>query len=409
MAQNIKFSKTNMTVVGGYFFTMNEDLDCLLEITADGVTAFNYPLDTTLTKPILSLEHDGVNFWTLEDGVAIPPSVTNVTSIIRRWRIDNYVCKLQDTITLTGNSSHTYGGANAFTVEHYHTTVTGTYPVGSTVIGLADYASKLETGMYITLGPNSNGESETVLVEEVTSNSVILYSPTTYTYNETDQAQFYNRLWLFNNYDGTDSTSGALYEINPYSFQYVRKYRSGAYKDIKAATFFRIIDSFPSYGPVDALAFVKASNILFVDVARLGQPWCYFGSMVIDNIVTGVLTVVDDLAMSDKNVYRLELDTGSYNYKLSTLNRLVASIAVEAKPGIIVANANSYSQIEATVKDQFFQPVDGRSVTFSEDDNVGIISGNNPVYTDENGKAITTYKSGDTAGTVIISATVDQT
>lgn len=398
---NIRFRKPTMTNVEGYFFMFDEDTDMLLEITADGTTAFSYPLDTVLEEPILSTEHDGVNFWTLEAGAAD-------SMVVKRWALDNYVCKLQTTINLNVDASHKYD-SEAFSVEHYHTTVTGTYSVGTSYLGIeTGYGDWVDTGMNVTIGPNTAGESETRSVFAAGDGWITLADPLDYTYTSGDSVQFYNNVWLFNNYNGLVDTTGALYKINAYTGSYITKYAGGAYKDITAATFYNV-DSFTAYGAIDTLAYVKTSNMLFVNVHTIGASLDYYGSMAMDNITAGGASVstIYDVAMDDQNVYRLELDS-SYNYELSTLNSLVASIALEADPAIITANQVSTSSITAHVKDQFFQPVVGRLVTFGEDDDSGIISGANPVNTNSEGNAVTVYRSGDTAREVEITATVDQ-
>ena len=60
------------------------------------------------------------------------------------------------------------------------------------------------------------------------------------------------------------------------------------------------------------------------------------------------------------------------------------------------------------VKDQFFQPVIGRQVSFSEDDANGTVAPPND-NTDSQGQASTIYTAGTTARQVKITATVQQT
>src|SRR6056297_2128419 len=121
MAENIKFTKKHMTFIVGYFYMFDENTDMLLQKTDDGITAFSYPFDTLREFPMLSLEHDGINFWTMhtpEDGMLD----------IQRWRIDNYVCKLQNTLHLAHPDHHF--DSEACTIEHYHCTTSGSYNSG---------------------------------------------------------------------------------------------------------------------------------------------------------------------------------------------------------------------------------------------------------------------------------------
>ncbi len=107
--ENLKFRKPHMTSVDGYFYMFDNDTDMLLAKADDGATAFSYPFDTLMSETVVSAEHDGINYWSLEPG-------TTGVMLIRRWRIENYICKLKETITLS-NRSHTFT-SNAFTVEH---------------------------------------------------------------------------------------------------------------------------------------------------------------------------------------------------------------------------------------------------------------------------------------------------
>jgi len=400
-----------MTVVDGYFAYFDYNKDSLFYKTDDGIIAFSYPLDTLITADIIKgVEYDGVNFWTLEQ-----TDTTN--ALIRRWRVENYICKQKQTISLTASANHVYK-SNAFTVEHYHTTVTGTYGIGSGSVGIpGGYGTKLDNAMTITLGPNTDGDSETILVDayNTATGEVTLQSNTTYAYTVDDPAIWYNYLWVFNNADGVDETTGALYKIDAYTnlgtSDPTAKYTGGAYKDIEGCTFYNV-DSFngiTTSGSVDALCYVKASNILFVDVSTVGAELDYYGSMVID--WTSIADVWD-LAMYDQNIYRLQ-GSGPYNYELSTLDSLITSIAMTAAPAIITANGSSTTDIYAYVKDQFFQPVIGKLVSFTENGDGSIISacggGGTTCNTDSNGMAWCQYQAGNSAITVTVTATVQQT
>lgn len=421
-SENIKLRYENFTVHQGYFYNFDHSLDGLYQKTDDGNTAFSYPLDTLLSNEINSTEFDGVYFWTLED------SGTYDTTI-RRWEIDNYVCKLRQTFNFTETGSHRYQSA-AFSVEHYHTTLASGVTVSGTDIFLTKYADQDDLMSFTTtdgdpltlhLGPNSSGQEEDVQVSTVTSGSVYtvtLVSGTNYAYDASDDVNFYTYLWLFNDRDGLNAT-GALYKFDAYTGEYIKKYSSGAYKSVGAATFYTV-DSFIDYGDVDTLCYVKGTNLLFVNVREETDAGTldYYGSMVMENIKSDEVTVITvyDLAMDDQNVYRLQKTpdgtgtTWSYaSYLLSSLDSFVTSISLAAYPAVIAANTVSTSNITAIVKDQFLQPITSRLVNFSDDDSVGSITGPNPVNTDSDGSASTVYESGNTAREVKITAVVEQT
>lgn len=411
---NLNFRKPHMTFVDGYFYMFDDDTDMLLQKTDDGVTSFSFPFDTLITKTISSIEHDGVNFWSMEAGS------TSNDRVIRRWKIDNYVCKLQDSITLS-NPAHTFN-SEAFSVEHYHCTISGGYSAGQTIITVGVEAGELpgdlQSGMAMTIGPNSSGYSETINIQYVSGNVVTLSDPLENSYSDGDSFQFYNFIWLFNNADGTDTATGALYKINAYSGSIVATYPGGVYKSIKAATFSEITH-FTEVGATNSLMYVKASNLLFINI---NSPTLeYYGSMAMDTIKSDEVTIIDvyDIAVYNKNIYRLQkyatyygVTEGwtQYNYQAATLNSMVASIGLVASPNIIAANEVSVSELTARVRDQFSQPVVGRLVYFSVDtSNDGeIVSGQDIVNTDSTGIAVSSYRAGSEAELVRILARVDQ-
>jgi len=419
-SQNVKLRYRNFTVDQGYFYMFDHNLDGLYKKTDDGNTAFSFPYDTLTSLEVVSAEFDGVYFWSLES-----PTGNNIT--IRRWKIDNYVCKLQQTLAFTEDGSHSYS-SNAFSVEHYHTTLVSGVTISGVKLHLDDYYDQDDLMSFTTtnsdpltlhLGPNQDGNEEDVYVDSVVGSVINLVDPTMYQYNIGDPVNFYTHLWIFNNFDGNSSATGALYKIDAYTGVVIKKYPGGAYKDVRACTFYKV-NSFPEYGDVDTLAYVKGTNTLFVNVREETDTGDleYYGSMVMDNIRSDAVTVIDvfDLAMDDQNIYRLQNipDGGTstwsnYSYLLSSLDGFVTSISLAAYPAIIAANNVSTSTINALVKDQFLHPIVGRLVYFSEDDPVGSITGPNPVNTDGKGFASTIYKSGTAAREVKITAVVEQT
>jgi len=259
MATNISLTKSNFTVNNGYFYTFNEDQDALLQKTDDGNTAFSYPCDVLLSNTVKSIEYDGVFFWSLE-------SVTT-TLYIKRWKITNYLAKLEQTITIGSSGSDTYD-CNCFTIEHYHTQLTSSANFADTTIYLDKYTNipEIITGVVLHIGPNENGEEEDISVTGVVFGGVTLASPLAYGYNAATLINFHKNIWLFNNNNGVDTTTGALYKFNSSSGAYITKYPGGSYKDINACTFYAI-NSFQDVGTKDMLLYVKGTNTLFVNTS----------------------------------------------------------------------------------------------------------------------------------------------
>lgn len=403
-----------MTFVDGYFYMFDDETDMLLQKTDDGVTSFSFPFDTLMTKTISSIEHDGVNFWSMEQGSASDERT------IRRWKIDNYALKLQNNITLN-NPAHNFN-ADTFSVEHYHCTISGGYTAGESIItvgkGVTELPGELQSGMAMTIGPNSSGESETINVQHVSGNVVTLADPLENSYADDDDFQFYNYIWLFNNADGTDTSTGALYKINAYSGSIITTYPGGVYKGIKAATFSEITH-FTEFGTVNSLMYVKASNLLFINI---NSPTLdYYGSMAMDTIESNEVTIIEvyDIAVYNNNVYRLQRKAtyygsteswSQYNYQAATFNSMVASIGLVASPNIIAANNISQSDITASVRDQFSQPVSGRLVYFEvgAGNDGNIVAGYESKNTNSEGVAVSKYQAGSDAELVQITARVDQ-
>jgi hypothetical protein len=284
----------------------------------------------------------------------------------------------------------------------------------------------MDSGFTIVLGPNRYGQMEEKTVSSASSTTAQINGSTTYEYETGDAISFYKRIWLFNNYDGTDDTTGALYAIDAYTGSVITKYAGGAYTDIKAATFFnvpryvfdRTVGSATTEPRYNTIAYVKGTNLLFLDPDDLTTS---FGSMTMDNIEDDQATniVVYDLAIDGTNIYRLQLkatyygttnnfEDSTYNYQLSTLNSFITSISMHADPAILPANGVNNSTITAVVKDQFNLPVVGRQVFFTDDDPDGNIV-SSPINTNDDGIATTSYIAGVSAREVRITATAQQT
>jgi len=316
MAENIKLlssQQRNFTVNQGYFYLFDYNQDNIIVKTDDGNTAFSYPLDTLIhTQQVVSTEFDGVYFWSLQNQ---RPDATDIR--IRQWKIDNFVAKLQNTITKTGDGSHKYD-STAFSVEHYHDTF-GNAVSGTTNITMTTYSGSSALtftktpgpgNLILHLGPNTNGEEEDVEVSSTTSIGVTITGGTQYAYEVGDPINFYTYLWVFNDYNGPGG-GGALYKFDAYTGEYLTKYPSGAYDSVGAATFFRV-NSFADnldIGVVDALIYTKSTNMLFVNTTEVGGELIYYGSMVMENIDSDETNVIPvaDLAMEGDNVYRLQI------------------------------------------------------------------------------------------------------
>jgi len=403
--ENITLRKKNLVMVDGYFYMIDESLDNLIVKTDDGTQAFSYPLDTTISTEVSSLEYDGRNFWTLEN-------LAGNDLRIRRWYIDNYVLKLIDTFNLVETGSHKYE-SDAFTVEHYHIAFSGNESVGQNILSITN-GSKLSSGMTITLGPNSSGQIEECTVNSAGADWVQINGTTTYAYDSGDPICFFNNFWVFNDYDGLNAT-GALYKFSAYTGSLITKYSGGAYANVEACTFYDMSDVYGAGS--NAVCYIKGTNMIFLDPDDINNS---FGSMVMDNVEddNSTVIVIYDVTIEGNNVYRLQLKAtyygttytfanSNYSYQLSTLDPFITSISLSADPAILPADLVSTSAITAIVKDQFLNPIASKLVYFTDDDVNGYIV-TSPVSTDALGVAATSYKAGSTANEVRLTATAQQ-
>jgi len=399
--ENLNFFKPNMTFVDGYFYMFEDVHDVLLQKLDDGSTAFSYPLNTLLTTAnvVTSLEHDGINFWTMQDmsgGVRI-----------KRWQIENDVVELKETFEFSPNFD-----SDAFTVEHYHDTLISGSSSGATASGtvlyLNRYTDVVASGIKLTLGPNSSNQYEEVEVSAVNGSDIILVSGTQNSYNFGDTVNFYNHLWIFNNY-----STGSLHKVDAYTGTNLNTYNDVEYDNITACTFARIAP----VSTVDTLVYVKSTNLKCLNIDTLAN----YGVMTIDNIRVDNVTVlrVYDLSICGNNIYRLQkaatyygvnYSWNYYNYVLSTSRRFLDTTSLSVYPVILPANGVNVVEVTMLVDDQYGEGIYNKPVFFTDDDPVGFIT-TNPAYTDYffgTGEAVTYYKAGVTVDTVTIEATATQ-
>jgi hypothetical protein len=401
---NITLRKRNVVMVDGYFYMFDEDTDSLIVKTDDGTQAYSYPLDTTIgPDEVVSLEHDGRNFWTLEN-------LADNDIRIRKWYLNNYVCTLRETFSLVETGSNKYE-SNAFTVEHYHIEFSDDEDANVTTLSITD-GSNLSYVATITLGPNSSGQIEECSVNSAGSDWVSINGTTSYAYADGDPITFFTNIWVFNDWHEL-ALEGALCEVHGTTGSLIRSIPGGAYADIEACTFYDMSDIYGAGS--DAIAYIKATNCIFLNPSDLNDS---FGSMVMDNVEDDQATVIPiyDVTIEGANVYRLQdkatyygvtssFGANTYSYQLSTLNPFITSISLSANPAILPADLNSSSVITAIVKDQFLRPIEiGRHVDFTDDDSVGVIFPTT-VPVDGDGVAITSYKAGNQARQVKITAT----
>jgi len=259
--ENIRFVKPNMEFVDGYFYTMDESSDMLVQKVDDGSTAYSYPLDVLIGGTVSSLQYDGANFWTLQD--------SGNGFVIKRWRIENHIAKLKDSFTYTDTAEINYD-ADTFAVENYRTEFDCTVSGGDLIVCPDEYYdSVITSGTVLTLGPNRYDQREEVTVSGVIGSDVILVSGTQYTYESGDSISMYRSFFVFNNYTGLSSAKGNLMRFNAYTGDLIASDSRTDYKDITACTFARVQNLLRDYDDAHTVIFVKSTSARFRNISDL--------------------------------------------------------------------------------------------------------------------------------------------
>jgi len=424
-----------MTRITGYFYSFDEATDSMVQKTDDGTVAFSYPLDTPITREVISLEYDGESFWTQEH-------LTGTASDgfkIQRWVIENFVMVLQDTFTFSTNSTDTFE-SNAMTLENYEATLTAGASAGDTVI----FASSFDTNVFnqitpgtkMFIGPSTDatdvGQSESVIVSSTVtdgSGKINLTAPLSTNFDAGDTLVFSKNIWFFNENFLKTAGVGALYKASALNGSILGRTLGGAFIGIDGTTFADLSKDggvFPAgdlaiHNKPSFLIFVRTQSLLFIDV--LDSNLTTELSALQNNINNATTEVFDifDLAQEGDTIFRLQTKfniagsetTDAFNYQLATFDPFPTAIALVAVPAILPATAGAATSIiTATVTDQYLLPfvtAPLSTITFSTSGG-GTGSGISPTgplsISSPNGTAQTTYTSGATAGLVTIAATV---
>lgn len=250
--ENIRFTKPNMAIVDGYFYTLDESRNALIVKVADGDSAFHYPTDTPVGAQVKSLQYDGHYLWSMQDD--------SNGFLIKRWELENYICKLKDTFTYHDTSFINYQ-SSAFGVEHYITDFSQTLTSRNDVINISEYYdSVLVSGTILTLGPNTLGNWEHVTVSGVIGSDVYLTDRVRYLYSEGDKVCTTRSLFVFNDYQGTSSSKGTLFRFDAYTGNYISSAYDVEYQNITAATFSRVQNALSNHPDAHTLIYIKGTN-----------------------------------------------------------------------------------------------------------------------------------------------------
>ncbi len=435
MVQNIRFLKKNMTRIGGYFYSFDETLDTMVQKTDDGTVAFSYPLDTPITREIVTLEYDGESFWTQEHISGTPADGFK----IQRWVIENFVMVLQDTFIFDTDATDTFE-SNAMTIENYEATLTAGAAASTSILFASsfdtDVFAQITPGTKMFIGPSTRagdeGESESVIVSSTVtdgSGKINLTAPLVSGFASGDTITFSKNIWFFNEHFQKDLDVGALYKVSSLGGSILGRTLGGTFLGINGTTFADLSKDggvFPAgalavHNKPSLLIFVRTQSLIFIDV--LDSNLTTELSALQNNIKDDSSEIYDifDLSQEGDTIFRLQekftiagADTSDpFNYQLATFDPFPTAIALTAVPAILPATAGAATSIiTATVTDQYLLPFVTSplsTITFSTTgggSGSGISDSNPRPITSPDGSSSITYTSGATAGLVTIAATV---
>jgi len=368
MVQNIRLLKKNMTRIDGYFYSFDETTDSMVQKTDDGTVAFYYPLDTPISREIVTLEYDGESFWTQEHLTGTPADGFK----IQRWVIENFVMVLQDTFEFDTDVTDTYE-SNAMTLEKYESILSNSPAAGLSVLQASgfdtDVFAQITPGTKMFIGPSTRagdeGESESVIVSSTVtdgSGTINLTAPLATGFSAGDTITFSKNIWFFNEHFQKNLDVGALYKVSSLGGSILGRTLGGAFIGINGATFADLSQDggvFPSGGDLaihnkpSFLIFVRTQSLLFIDV--LDSNLTTELSALQNNINQATTEIYDvfDLAQEGDTIFRLQekftiagADTSdAFNYQLSTFDPFPTAIALVAVPAILPATAGEPPQL----------------------------------------------------------------
>jgi len=347
---------------------MSDTAGVLQQKVDDGTVAFSFVLDTTPGNTIKSLEWDGVFFWSLED-LGSPVS----GFVIRKWAIDDFICKQITAYTFADTATHTYR-ASSFAVEYYSTSVglgnndgSGNGHTGvdlQSEIYLYD-TSRLSVGDIVYFvkrwSPTQNRYGTTnieqFVVNTVLSSTKVRFSTNTVgdPYNDgrgwrgkeadpsaseplpPDEVCWTKFLWVFNSYSPGPTSTPALYKINANNGALISQDSGSQYGSINGSTFYAkyntdsktdgdhvesltfntsVVNTVSAGGVQAYVVYVKDSSCLFYNATTAATD----RGLALDNVKVDTVTVwpcYDLVAVgTEPDVVLMRLQLGT-TYKIS--------------------------------------------------------------------------------------------
>ncbi len=400
---NIKIKNPNFTINDGYFYTFIHENEILYKKNTEGEVVFTYPIEGDLdNREVLEACCDGINFWTLQRS----PHSSRVR-IIKKWRIENYVCKLLNSYTF-GDSSNNYFYSKTFSLEYFLSSLREDTPKNSTVIKLNDFAFDIPSGSLLTIGPNADGEYEEVTVTGTLNDfSCGLDFYTSKNHSAGEKVSLCTGMWIFNNYLGT-SINPNLSHYNLITNEIDYQLLESNFQDITGSTFYTDKEN------KNYVLYVHNTSLRYFDI----ESKTVTKTFTMDNIRTNNTTIipVHGLEVENDTLYRLQdyvnyfetnYDLSTYNYQCSTLRSFIDSITMQVYPKILPANGMSQASVTTVIQDQYGDPAVYKRAHVSDDDPTGYLTIQKP-STNLQGIAKTYYRAGLSVREVTITSFATQ-
>jgi hypothetical protein len=405
--ENIQINDANFAIDpidGSGFYTFDNEGSQLIKKSSSGTTISSNFLDTSISE-VVSLEYNGVYFWTLE-------RVGSTAFTVRKWELgsDTLVRNIFN-FSYSTDSTNSYN-TQSFSLEWYEDSLDNSALAGSPTVIVAD-GSKVRVGDEITIGPSTAlgyvGRKEVANVIGKTGTTLTLSTGLDFNYSPNDRIVFDRSLFVFSDTSPANQPMGALYKFNTQTGALQTSTTSELFGLVTASTFFS-----------GYVMFVRGGEIIWFnpDTQRI------FKSQAIDNLEAARDTYYEthDLTGFSNTLYRLEekritynSGTGvyttnewsSYNYNTSSIVPEVYFVILKADPTIIhkaVSGLVPTSSIFVQVLDQFRSPVFNKLVQLTSTG--GALSPTQDT-TNVNGVITSVYTANTTEGEIKITATVN--
>ena len=415
--ENIRLDEPSFCAAGEYFFSMKPaPTNMLIQKTSNGDPVMTYPFSHELTVPddsFIAIQWDGVNIWTLEKRDV--SGNYEKERIMRRWRIENFVCTMKDSWRVRGQSGEDMNGSS-FAIENYWNYITeacgpGTANLDRIILKHPHAAFFHVTDQFHIKSDTQDVSQDIPVATTPTASEVTVATPFQHVFYPGDPVYLRRDMYFFNNQSPAQgAASAAVYhfavphmtaadptEVN--ELTYKGCHDSGIYEGTQAATFVTTSGwtGINNGNYTGIIAYIRGMQMLMkqpnMPGGGLTYPGGYVGtnqefkenlaSMLIDNGIKNdriTLHTMYDLSVSihpeecrSVNIYRLQKSYtygtiegtwSTYNYVVSVMKPMVTSIALTADPALVVANGVDRSLIVATVRDQYGAPMNYKRVVF---------------------------------------------